>query len=270
MNPSTIALLSCPSCRSALQSGQVCSSSEQVVQLHCSGCGEVYSDEGGILRFVAQQEIENTYPEIATQARAAARFYDFVSVQQFLEIIGIGVDEARQQYLGRLEIAPGARVLDIGAGTGAEMIHLAKQTPDLQLHGLDLSIDMLRQCQRKLKKAGMAAELYVGLAERLPFKDSTFDVVFHMGAFNEFRDKPAAVAEMIRVARPDTRIMVADEWLTSENTQTGVGRRLREMYPSMTLDAEPPVDLIPPDMLQTQMTVILKGFGYCVDFRKPA
>ena len=66
-----------------------------------------------------------------------------------------------------------------------------------------------------------------------------------------------------------TRIVVADEWLTTQNTQTPIGRRLRETYPSMTIDPEPPIDLLPEGVLEKHMSVIFKGFGYCVTWRKP-
>lgn len=271
MNPSALALLRCPWCKERLHAARDDpSSGASVRQLTCAGCGKVYPIEDGIPRFASRADIGERYPEIAKQTAVGARFYEFACVQQFLEIIGIEVEDARHEYLDRLEIRPGARVLDVGAGTGAEMIFLARREPGLELHGLDLSVEMLRQCQKKLRKAEMTAELYIGLAERLPFANDAFDVVFHMGAFNEFQDKSGAIAEMIRVARPGTRILIADEWLTSKNTQSVIGRKLRDTFPSVSTDSRPPIDLVPPDMLERTLTPLFQGFGYCVDFRKPA
>jgi ubiquinone/menaquinone biosynthesis C-methylase UbiE len=263
MNPTVLDYLRCPLCTGTL-------SVRPEEELCCAGCGERFPIKEGIPHFVSASEIAESYPEIAEQGRRAARFYDFVSVQQFLEIIGLDVDEAREQYLGRLELRPGARVLDVGAGTGAEMIHLARRAANLRLHGLDISVHMLAQCRRKLRRAELAAELFVGRVERLPFADDTFDVVFHMGAFNEFRDKSAAVRELIRVARPGSRLAIADEWLTSENTRTPIGKRLRTTYPSMSLDPRTPLEFVPERMLEVRQDTILKGFGYCLELRKPA
>jgi hypothetical protein len=45
-----------------------------------------------------------------------------------------------------------------------------------------------------------------GLAEHLPFPDSAFDCVFHMGGINFFTDPSATLREMVRVAKPGTRL----------------------------------------------------------------
>ncbi len=266
MDASVLALLRCSRCSGRLN----ISADALATQLECGRCAEAYPIEDRIPRFASKGEIQERYPEIAKQTAVGARFYEFACVQQFLEIIGIEVEDARHEYLDRLEIRPGARVLDVGAGTGSEMVFLARQTTGLELHGVDLSIEMLRHCQKKLRQAELSATLYVGLAEGLPFADDSFDVVFHMGAFNEFQDKPGAIGEMIRVARPGTRILIADEWLTSENTRTPIGKKLRDTFPSVSVDSRPPIDLIPPEMLERKLTPLFRGFGYCVDFRKPA
>ncbi len=270
MHRSALAFLRCPVSRQELVV-EAAEGDDQIEsgRLRCPATGAQYPIEEGIPRFVSPEQIEATYPQIAKQTKAAARLYEVACVQQFLDVIGMGVDEARQEYLGRLEIESGMRVLDVGTGTAAEVIYVAQRTSGLDLHGLDLSIDMLRHGRRKLRKANVSAELYIGLAEHLPFADDTFDVVFHMGAFNEFESKAAAVAEMARVAKPGTLVQISDDWLTSKNVQTPLGRRLHEAVPSMSLDPQLPFDLIPEGMLDKKLTPILKGFGYCVEFRKP-
>jgi len=45
----------------------------------------------------------------------------------------------------------------------------------------------------------------------LLFVDGIFDVVFRVGGINFFNDKARAIAEMIRVARPGTKIVIVDE-----------------------------------------------------------
>ena len=45
---------------------------------------------------------------------------------------------------------PPRRILEIGCGTGSNLLHLARQFPDAAITGLDLSADMLARARRKL------------------------------------------------------------------------------------------------------------------------
>jgi len=88
------------------------------------------------------------------------------------------------------------------------------------------------------------------------------DVVFHLGAINLFRDKKSAIDEMIRVARPGTRIVIADE---SEKAS-----RLFAIFVGHHDPVVPPVDLIPANMLEVNLKSIWNEYGYLITFRKPA
>ena len=63
---------------------------------------------------------------------------------------------------------------------------------------------------------GAHADLFLGFAEQLPFEGDTFDVVFHTGSINVFEDRRRAIEEMVRVAKPGTRIVISDEWRVSD------------------------------------------------------
>ena len=58
---------------------------------------------------------------------------------------------------------------------------------------------------------GLQGDLFLGNAECLPFADESFDVVFHVGGINFFNDRAKAIREMIRVAKPGSKILIADE-----------------------------------------------------------
>ena len=76
--------------------------------------------------------------------------------------------------------------------------------------GADISIGMLKQCKKKYsRKTNLTLVNCCG--EDLPFKDNQFDIVFHVGGINFFNDKELAVKEMIRVAKPNTKLLIADE-----------------------------------------------------------
>jgi ubiquinone/menaquinone biosynthesis C-methylase UbiE len=95
----------------------------------------------------------------------------------------------------------------------------------------------------------------------LPFKDHTFDVVFHLGAINLFNNKKRAIEEMIRVALPGSKIVIADETQkAAKYFQLFIGKQDRIV---------PPVDLIPKTMLDIQLDIIWKKYGYLIEFRTP-
>jgi len=62
-----------------------------------------------------------------------------------------------------------------------------------------------------LKRWQRHAQLFQGEAERLPFRDAVFDCVFHVGGINFFSDKERAITEMIRAAKPGTKLVIVDE-----------------------------------------------------------
>ena len=172
----------------------------------------------------------------------------------------------RLDYIGEVEVPAGGRVLEVSVGTGA---NLRRLRPDAELFGLDLSWGMLRRCVRNLKSWRRKAELFQGEAERLPFVDAAFDCVYHVGGINYFNDKSRAIEEMIRVARPGTKIVIVDETekvvseLYSKNPLT------RKYYQGTEGAAFCPVALVPPEMTEVQSRLVVEGRMYCLTFRKP-
>lgn len=99
-------------------------------------------------------------------------------------------------------VAPptGARWLDIGCGTGlfTELI-LDTQSP-AAVFAVDQAEGQIDHA--RLKPTAQRANFRVGDAQTLPFPDSTFDVVASALVINFIPDRPRALSEMLRVARP--------------------------------------------------------------------
>jgi ubiquinone/menaquinone biosynthesis C-methylase UbiE/uncharacterized protein YbaR (Trm112 family) len=123
------------------------------------------------------------------------------------------ITKLRRRLAEGLLLKPGHRCLYTSIGTGLDLPYLAERVPleEIELVGLDLSMEMLRQCKKKIRPYERTSLLVQANAERLPFSDGAFDVVFHVGGINLF-DRPAeAVKEMVRVGKPGAFVLIADE-----------------------------------------------------------
>jgi SAM-dependent methyltransferase len=94
------------------------------------------------------------------------------------------------------------RVLEVGCGTGHWLAHLA-QAGAAHAFGLDPSRKMLLRA----RATAPAAQVVLGSAERLPFRDGSFDRVLAVNALHHFPDKPAFIAEARRVLRSGGRML---------------------------------------------------------------
>jgi ubiquinone/menaquinone biosynthesis C-methylase UbiE len=172
-------------------------------------------------------------------------------------------------YMNLLEVKAGDSVLETSVGTGLNFRYLP---PGVSLTGIDLSPEMLGRCQANMRRWQFQADLFLGNAESLPFADESFDVVFHVGGINFFSDRAKAIAEMIRVAKPGSKILIADE--TEEHVQAMYesGPITGSYYKNRKEPVKAPVDLVPPEMLETHLE-LLKPMGknrfYVLTFRKP-
>jgi len=126
----------------------------------------------------------------------------------FAKYAGSGAEE----FIARLALTPGTRVLDVACGSGNLAIPAARVGATVT--GVDIATNSLEQGRARARAAGLAIQFDEGDAERLPYNDSAFDVVVTMfGAM--FAPRPEMVAaELVRVCRSGGRIVMAN-WTPS-------------------------------------------------------
>lgn len=109
-----------------------------------------------------------------------------------------------------LHIEPGARVLEVGVGTG---LSLAAYPPHCRVTGIDLAPGMLARAERKAHENGWRhIELAVGDAQALDFPDDSFDYVTTFHVVSVVPDPHRMMREMVRVCRPGGRIVVINHF----------------------------------------------------------
>ena len=99
----------------------------------------------------------------------------------------------------------GARLLEIGYGSGIFFPELAKYSREL--YGIDVHCQP-QQVSDLLAASKIKAELVSGGAEQLPWPDAYFDVVVAVSALEFVADLQAVCSEVTRILRPDGRFLV--------------------------------------------------------------
>ncbi|MBN1483917.1 MAG: methyltransferase domain-containing protein [Chloroflexia bacterium] len=107
-----------------------------------------------------------------------------------------------QQYIQIL----GCRVLEIGAGTGGNSSILAGQ--GALVTALDISAPALQRTVATTSEAGVKVTLVQGDAYNLPFSNSSFELIFHQGFLEHFRDPLPLLREQKRVLRSKGYILI--------------------------------------------------------------
>jgi SAM-dependent methyltransferase len=106
------------------------------------------------------------------------------------------------RYRMAAELAPGGAVLEVGCGSGMGMPYL--QPHSKLVVGGDYTMALLEEARRHLPDANLVRMD----AQRLPFRDQTFDAVLMLEMIYYVADQEAALAECRRVLRPGGRVMV--------------------------------------------------------------
>jgi ubiquinone/menaquinone biosynthesis C-methylase UbiE len=234
-----------------------------------SASGERFPIHSGFPTFIKPQELTGSNLKYYNLYEMIGGFYtDFQRVA--LGLRGLNREAWFRSCIDLLEVKPGDTVLETSIGTGLNFKYLPKQAegPSLNLVGLDLSPEMLINCQANLHRWKLDASLFVANAESLPLADSSFDVVFHTGGINFFNDPAKAIYEMVRVAKPGSLLLIADkaEKLSRNTIENILGRLFRTHREPVI----PPLHLIPQEMQQVELHPLRDGQFYAITFRKPA
>ena len=196
-----------------------------------------------------------------------ARWYDWAN-RIAAALRGVSGMKERRKAVDRLQLAQGQRVLEVSVGTGTNVPLMAELVgPEGRTIGLDISRRMLAQCRQKLDQQAVRADLVEGEAARLPFADDSFDAVFHHGGIAEFGDKQRAINEMMRVARPQARVVLCDAGLPVDRRLPLMSRLLLKLQPEY--QQPPPVDLIPARAKDVHVDWFHGGSWYLITFVNP-
>ena len=214
--------------------------------------------------------------ELGPQNLKFQRMYDWMSygydfAQRVGDVVSRGkIAKFRRQLASRLALKAGDRCLYTSIGTGVDLPYLAEKVSleTVELVGLDLSLGMLRRCKARIRPCEKTSLLVQANAERLPFADRTFDVVFHVGGINFFDQPAVAVQEMIRVAKAGSLILIADETkdVVEKNYQKSP---LTRAYFKDAPTNFSPRTWVPPGVGDPAYEEVWNGKGYILTFKTP-
>ena len=134
----------------------------------------------------------------------ARQFYKYLSKVYDRINPFIWNEEMRSRALSMLEIDADDRVLDVGCGTGFGTVGLLEYTEDI--YGLDQSEHQLAKARAKLGDTPVTFTR--GDAERLPFDDDAFDIVWSSGSIEYWPHPVRALEEFYRVVKPGGQVLV--------------------------------------------------------------
>ena len=115
-----------------------------------------------------------------------------------------------ESVIEELDIPPGAKVLEVGAGTGTSF---PAYPTHCQVTGIDLAPDMLARAQRKIRENGWTHLTVIEMnALDLDFPDNSFDYVMAFHVVTVVPDPVRMIAEAKRVCKPGGKIVIVNHF----------------------------------------------------------
>ena len=96
--------------------------------------------------------------------------------------------------------------IDIGCGNGAFLAYLHQRAPEIQIHGLDYSAEMVRRSRERIP----GADIMEGDAENMQLPDSSFDGVSCHMSIHHYPHPEKALAGMHRILRENGIVLIND------------------------------------------------------------
>jgi demethylmenaquinone methyltransferase/2-methoxy-6-polyprenyl-1,4-benzoquinol methylase len=126
-------------------------------------------------------------------------------------VLTAGMDERwRRRAIALLELAPGARVLDLCCGTGDVVFHLLRTDPTADVTGIDFCAPMLDRARERAGHDGRKATFVEGDVMALPFPDDCFDGATMGFSLRNVADIDRVLREILRVLKPGARFVNLD------------------------------------------------------------
>ena len=169
----------------------------------------------------------------------------------------------RDDLIAALAPPPGARVLEIGCGTGRNLILAARRYPTMRGYGVDVSSEMLATARAEIARAGLAGRIEVAQADATGFDPAAlfrvdrFERVFVSYALSMIPPWREAVAEAARHVAPGGSLDIVD--FGDQADLPAAFRRLLEAWLAL-FEVRPRVEL------EAELAAFAQSRGWRLDF----
>ncbi|CAH2057551.1 unnamed protein product [Thlaspi arvense] len=132
--------------------------------------------------------------------------YERVFGQGFVSTGGI---ETTKEFVAKLDLKPGQKVLDVGCGIGGGDFYMAENF-DVHVVGIDLSINMISFALERAIGLSCSVEFEVADCTKKTYPDNTFDVIYSRDTILHIQDKPALFKMFFKWLKPGGKVLISD------------------------------------------------------------
>jgi len=223
----------------------------------------VYKVKNDILSLVYPAELSGDDAKYNKFYNLFAPLYDLNERVMGKLLVGVDMVKGRKQIISFLGLKPGMRILEVSPGPGVFQKYLRNDIGENgELVSLDLSMGMLRQCQKLNKKLNV--QLIHGNAQFLPFADNSFDALFHFGGVNLFNNPQKAISEFIRVVKKDGIVSWGDEGFSEDYKVSAEKKIMIKINPGFAK----PRPIIPDSLYDVKENEVYDGLAYLIVAKK--
>ncbi|HTB02397.1 MAG TPA: class I SAM-dependent methyltransferase [Bradyrhizobium sp.] len=172
----------------------------------------------------------------------------------------------RDRLIVRLEPAAGATVLEIGCGTGRNLVHAAMLFPEAQFFGIDVSTEMLASASQAILCRGMTDRIRISHGDGTAFDPqalfgvAAFDRIMISYSLSMIPDWRRAIEAATQRLAPGGRLHIVD---------FGNQERMPDLARAALLRWLALFDVTPRDDLACELSAMASGTGADLNFERP-
>ncbi|GAB4845305.1 hypothetical protein Ancab_038714 [Ancistrocladus abbreviatus] len=123
--------------------------------------------------------------------------------------VSTGGIETTKEFVSKLDLKPGQKVLDVGCGIGGGDFYMAENF-DVEVVGIDLSINMISLALERAIGLKCAVEFGVADCTKKTYPDNSFDVIYSRDTILHIQDKPALFRSFYKWLKPGGKVLISD------------------------------------------------------------
>ncbi|XP_038880570.1 phosphoethanolamine N-methyltransferase-like isoform X1 [Benincasa hispida] len=123
--------------------------------------------------------------------------------------VSTGGLETTKEFVAKLDLKAGQRVLDVGCGIGGGDFYMAENF-DVEVVGIDLSINMISLALERAIGLKCAVEFEVADCTKKVYADNTFDVIYSRDTILHIQDKPALFRSFYKWLKSGGKVLISD------------------------------------------------------------